>query len=190
MRPGQRAEPFNDLAWIYELRFDGYRTLAEFGGGHATLRSRIALDTSNTFAEISVALATLPGGPHIADGEVCVLDAAGRSDFARLEARARQRRWHPDADATSYCLFDLLVHDGRDITALPLYERKRRLAKLFSALPPAVVLVDSVVADGVWLYERALTTQFEGIVAKRLDSPYRPGIRSKDWLSIRRTQHR
>jgi bifunctional non-homologous end joining protein LigD len=183
---GQCSEAFDDPAWTFELRYDGYRMLAEFGGGHATLHSRSGFDASSTFAEISVALATLPGGPHIVDGEVCVLDASGRSDFARLQARARQRRWHPDADPVAYCMFDLLVHDGHDITAWPLHARKRQLAQLFRTLPPAVLLVDSIAANGVWVYERALALQFGGIVAKRLDSPYRPGVRSDDWLAIKR----
>jgi bifunctional non-homologous end joining protein LigD len=159
---GERAQPFDDPAWTFELAYDGYRTLAEFGGGHATLKSRSGFDASNAFAEISVALATVPGGPHIVDGEVCVLDASGRSDFKRLQARAQQHRWQPNADPVVYCVFDLLVHDGRDITAWPLRERKRQLAKVFDALPPAVLLVDSIAASGVWVYDRALALQFGG----------------------------
>ena len=183
---GRRAEPFADPGWTFEFAFDGYRTLAEFGDGHATLKSRKRIDASNAFAEISVALATCPGGPHIIDGEVCVLDASGHSDFGRLEARARQRRWRAEADPVVYCVFDLLMHEGRDITAWPLHDRKRQLDRLFNALPPAVLVVDSIAGGGVWVHEQAMALQFRGIVAKRLDSPYRPGVRSNDWLSIKR----
>lgn len=185
MRLGQRVPPFSDPAWHYEFAFSGERTLAEFGRGLATLSSRGA-DSSDCFAEVSVALATLPGGPHIVDGAVCVLDEFGRSDRPRLAARARQRRWRADSDPVVYCVFDLLVHNGSDVTAKPLRERKRLLAKLLRAMPPSLALVDGISGQGERLYEQAVAKEFEGIIAKRLDSPYRPGVHSDDWLAIER----
>ena len=116
-------------------------------------------------------------GHHIIDGEMCVLDGLGRSDFDRLHSRE---------SAKTYCAFDLLVHDGVDIMSEPLVERKSRLALILVEPLPSVLRVGTLDSAGEWLYQQALALQLEGIVGKRLDSLYYPGIRSPDWLKIKR----
>ena len=108
---------------------------------------------------------------------MCTLDDLGRSDFDSL---------HLSASPKTYCVFDLLVHNSVDIMSRPLAERKRRLAELLAEPLPSVLLVASLYTDGEWLYEQALALQLEGIVRKRLNSPYYPGIRSPDWLKVKR----
>ncbi|MBT2333642.1 hypothetical protein J7E49_06955 [Variovorax paradoxus] len=126
----ERPIDFEEPGWIYELKFDGYRVTAEFDGT-VRLRSRNGADASKWFPEITSSLAKVKGGQHIVDGEICVLDELGRSDFDKLQDRARRRRWHEGSSPVTYCVFDLLVHRGIDITQQPLIQRKALLAKLF-----------------------------------------------------------
>lgn len=127
--------PFSDPAWVYEIKFDGFRMLGEFGNGRVELRTRNGADCTAWFPEIVRALQGYTGGPHIVDGEVCVLDDIGRSDFNRLQDRARRRRWVTGCDAVSYCMFDILVHAGKDVTKLPLLKWKTRLVRVFTPVP-------------------------------------------------------
>ena len=173
--------------WIYEIKHDGYRITAMLGNGACSLRSRTGADATGWFPEVARSLAAIPGGPHIVDGEVCVFDDQGRSDFDRLQDRARRRCWFEGCDPVGYAVFDLLVHNGTDITALPLVHRKSILGDLLrrprdSILP--VVHFDHgtkrVFDDGV------LGLGLEGLVAKRAFSPYAPGTRSADWVKVKR----
>jgi bifunctional non-homologous end joining protein LigD len=102
--------------------------MARVGGGQPTqLRTKSGADCTRWFPEIADLLAVLPGGPHVIDGEACVLDEIGRSDFERLQDRARRRRWYAGADQVTFCAFDLLYLDGRNLMAAPLVERKAML---------------------------------------------------------------
>ena len=85
----------------------------------------------------------LPGGPHVIDGEVCVLDDFGGSDFKRLHERAKHRRWFQGCEPVTLCAFDLLFEDGRNVMSLPLMERKARLARLVQGVE-SVILVDDL----------------------------------------------
>lgn len=179
--------PFDDPEWLFELKFDGYRMLAEFGGGAARLKTRNGVDASAWFPEIVQGLATVPGGPYITDGEVCVLDEHGRADFDRLQDRALRKRWFKGAPPVTYCVFDLLVAAGRDIMALPLVDRKKRLAKLLKPAPPSTMFVSHFDGESVELFASAvIPLGLEGLVGKRKDSAYQPGVRSRDWLKIKR----
>jgi bifunctional non-homologous end joining protein LigD len=130
-------------------------------------------------------LASLPNG-NILDGEVCMLDDIGRSDFMRLQARSRRRGRPAGSDPVVFCAFDLLVHRGQDMRAKPLKQRKAKLARALEKPLAHVLLVQDMPDKVAWLYEQALALQLEGIVAKRLDSPYLAGVRSDNWLKIKR----
>lgn len=180
------ARPFDDTAWLYEIKFDGYRMLAEVDGPHVYLQSRNGANATGWFPEVVASLAGIGGGRHVIDGEMCVLDDIGRSDFNRLHARARMRGWRPGADLVAFCVFDVLVHSGLNVMGLPLIERKKRLGKLFSAKPPSTLVVSDFEGEGRLLYDQAVQLKLEGIVAKRKDSRYVPGQRTADWLKIKR----
>ena len=183
----ERWIDLDEPGWIYELKFDGYRVLAEFGAGAAALKTRKGADCTNWFLEVAKGLAQVEGGPHICDGEICVLDAHGRSDFERLQERARRRRWYGGADEVTYCVFDLLLENGKDITALPLAKRKARMLKRLAGLPSILPVNHFDAGQGRQLFQQAvLALKLEGLVAKRLDSVYRPGIRSSDWVKVKR----
>ncbi|WP_310733649.1 ATP-dependent DNA ligase, partial [Aquincola tertiaricarbonis] len=178
--------PFSDPDWLYEIKYDGYRMLAEWDGGTVRLQSRNGTDATRWFPEVVASLACLRGGRCIVDGEVCVLDDLGRSDFNKLHARAKRRGYRAGDDVTVFCVFDLLVQDGKSMMQLPLVERKKRLAKVLAGEMPCVLPVGHFDEVGQDLYRQAVQLKLEGIVAKRMASPYVPGARSSDWLKIKR----
>ena len=179
--------PFSGPEWLYEIKFDGYRLLARFGDGQCELRTRNGTDASRWYPEIVTGLSRVTGGPHVTDGEVCVLDDVGRSDFDALHARSLRRRWYEGAPPVAYCAFDLLVHRGRTVMGLPLEERKKRLARLLTPAPPAVLVVGGFEAIGERFFaEAVLPLALEGMVAKRKGSIYVPGARSLDWVKVKR----
>lgn len=179
-------EPFSAPGWLFELKHDGFRLLAAREGGSARLRYRSGAGTS-AFPDVESAVAGLPLD-LVLDGELVVLDAAGRSSFQGLQKRVQLRRT-PDVERAArerpavVFAFDLLSLDGRDLRALPLVERKRLLRDV---LPPAgpIRYSDHVEEDGLRLFAEVRRMGLEGMVAKRKDAPYAAG-RSPQWLKIR-----
>jgi bifunctional non-homologous end joining protein LigD len=187
MHATEGGRPFTDPAWIYEIKYDGYRCLARAGGGAPVeLRTKSGVDCTKWFPEVANLLASLTGGPHVIDGEACILDEIGRSDFERLQARARRRRWYTGAEQVTMCAFDLLYLDGRSVMALPLAERKAMLQQLLSPLHGLLVVVGDFPAEAALFDQVVLGAKLEGFVAKRLASPYVPGVVSRDWLKVKR----
>lgn len=168
--------------WRFQLRYHGYRTLARTGE-YPRLRSRHGADATWWFPEITSSLSRLPKG-CILDGEVCVLDDRGSSHYGPLQARARRRRWYPDAPPVTFCVFDVLALGGQDLRARPLEHRQDALSWLL-ARPETGLLRVELDSRGEWLYQQALARGFDGIVARRLGSPYRDGVRSPDWVEVR-----
>nr|WP_280971518.1 hypothetical protein [Cupriavidus gilardii]WDE72658.1 hypothetical protein [Cupriavidus gilardii] len=164
--------------WSYEVKYDGYRLLAS----RNQMRTRNGADATRWFPELMPYLASLAGSDHIIDGEVCVLDEFGRSDFNRLHARAARRGWYAGADPVVLCAFDLLVHSGEDIRQAPIEERKRRLQELLHGYTHGLLFVASH-DDGDALYRMVVSVKAEGVVAKRAGSKYVAG-RSADWRKI------
>ncbi|MDM0118112.1 hypothetical protein QTI66_39275 [Variovorax sp. J22R133] len=182
----ERPLNLDEPGWIYEIKFDGYRVTAMFGDGRCTLRTRKGADAAQWFPEVAERLAKVPGGPHVTDGEVCFLDDVGRSDFDKLQERARRRRWVPELPVV-YCVFDLLVDDGDVIIGEPLHSRKARLVGCIHPTPPNVLLVGHFDEGGRRLFDEAVhQLKLEGLVAKRSGSGYRPGVRSADWVKVKR----
>lgn len=182
-RPVDMTEP----GWICEIKFDGYRLMAEVDL-EVRLRTRGGANATAWFPEVAAGLSGLKGGPYIFDGEVCVLDEQGRSDFDKLQDRARRRRWFQGAPPVVYCVFDMLVDRGVDITHQPLKQRKAALAKILKKDLPNVLLVGHFDGDdGLTVFEKAvLPLKLEGLVAKRVLSTYKPGARSPDWVKVKR----
>ena len=188
MLASTRARAFDDPAWVFEFKYDGYRILAERAGGRVLLRSRNGHDLTDRFPDVARALAALPYEPFVLDGEVVVTDETGLPSFGRLQQRAQVRR-AADAERLSqelpatYYAFDLPGFDRFDVRPLPLLERK---ALLRDMLPSAGTLrySDHVPAHGTKLYALAEQMGLEGVVGKRADAPYRSG-RSADWAKVR-----
>jgi DNA ligase D-like protein (predicted ligase) len=183
------GSPFDSDEYLFEIKWDGIRALAFFGKGLARLQGRKLTDSSERYPEILAALRALEG-EGILDGEIVVLDEGGRPDFQRVLVRelARGRdaaggksRAHP----VVYIAFDLLYRNGESLLDRPLVERRRLLSELLAAAPSPIVESAYVVGQGAALFEEAKAKGLEGIFAKRLDSRYLPGGRTRDWLKLK-----
>jgi bifunctional non-homologous end joining protein LigD len=181
---GEVPRPFDEPRWTAELKYDGYRVLAGIEKAGVRLKSRNGADATKWYPELQ-SIGALPSGT-VLDGEVCVLDDIGRSDFMRLQARSRRRGRPPGSDPVVFCAFDVLVYRGRDLRANPLHDRKATLRGLLVEPPQSVLLVQDMPDKVEWLYHQAIALELEGIVAKRLDSVYLSGQRSNAWLKIKR----
>lgn len=179
--------PFTDPAWLFELKYDGYRVLARREGARAILRYRSGDDATTLFPEVARAVEMLPADA-VLDGEIVVLAPDGRPSFQALQQRAQLQgrddieRAAVEQPATLFT-FDLLSLGGLDLRPLPLRDRKRILADLVPRIGP-VRYADHVEARGEDLFREARARGIEGIVAKRADAPYRAG-RSAAWRKIR-----
>jgi bifunctional non-homologous end joining protein LigD len=184
----RQVKPFNDSEFVYEIKYDGYRVLAEFGPAGARLKSRNGADASSWFPEVVHSLAAFGAarGRTVVDGEMCVLDKRGRSDFDKLHARALRRRRDAGDPPAVYCVFDILVLDGVNVMHLPLLQRKQLLVDLFEDRPPALLVVTYLEDVGLELYQAVLQLSLEGLVAKRATSVYTAGMRTNDWLKVKR----
>ena len=187
MLAGATAVPFDREGWIFELKYDGFRLLAANEEGRARLRYRGGSDATAAFPEVAAALRALPRD-IVMDGEVVVIDEAGRTHFQRMQKRLMLRR--PDEVAraaagrlrATYFAFDLLGLEGYDLRALPLRERKGLLRSVLAG-SGAVRYVDHVDGRGVALYEEVRKLDLEGLVAKRAGASYAAG-RSHDWIKV------
>jgi bifunctional non-homologous end joining protein LigD len=188
MLASSQEAPFSRDGWIFELKYDGYRLLAERHGREPYLRSRAGHDLTPTFPEIARAVRGLPYEGLVLDGEVVVNDAEGKPSFSRLQKRGRILN-KDDALRASVELpalfhaFDLLAVEGYDLRALPLLERKAILKDVLPTVGP-IRYADHIPVQGELMYEHVERMRLEGIVGKKADSEYRGG-RSKSWIKVR-----
>jgi bifunctional non-homologous end joining protein LigD len=167
---------FTDDGWIFERKLDGIRCVAIKGEKRVRLLSRNDLSLNARFPEVAAALEADPATQFVVDGEVVAFDGA-QTSFARLQ----QRGEHPTP--VFYYVFDLLHLGGEDTTGLPLRERKALLRKALGYHGP-IRLTPHRNRDGEALFREACRKGWEGLIAKRADSPYVHG-RSRDWLKLK-----
>ena len=183
-----REEPFTKEGWVFEIKYDGYRLIADGAGGQPVLWSRTGNDITGTFPDIARAVRGLPYDGIVLNGEVVVHDDAGLPSFSRLQQRGRLQRKSAIARAAldlpaAFYAFDLLAFGGLDLRDLPLLARKAVLREVLPTVGP-VRYSDHVATQGEAMYEQVTAMRLEGIVAKKADSPYRSG-RSTSWYKIR-----
>jgi len=168
--------------WLFEVKWDGYRAIGRVAGGNATLTSRNGNDLSERFPSVAKALEkAVKTSDCVLDGEVCALDEHGRATFSAMQ------QGKPGTTYV-YFVFDLLEVEGEPSIDLPLTQRRKRLEQLLDRSTRAVQLSEAF-DDGEALFEAAEKQGFEGVIAKRADSHYLPGKRTRDWLKIK-TEHR
>jgi len=181
---------FSRDGWIYELKYDGVRVLAQRDAqGQGRLYYRTQRDTTAVFPEIARAIAHLPCDDVILDGEVVTIDEHGASSFERLQKRlgltdtASVARAEVEVPVVMVA-FDLLAATGYDLRTLPLTTRKELLQ---SIVPPVGVIrfADHIEREGEAFFAVVNERGLEGIVAKRADAPYHSGRRSRDWLKVK-----
>ena len=177
--------------WRYEPKLDGYRVIAYVRGSEVQLKSRRGLDLTAFFPELTEELAAQAIEQMILDGEIVALDATGRPSFNALQNRAQLKSaaeiaaGRRDNPVVLVC-FDLLHFAGLNLRGSPYLARHRYLTQCL--LPSAHVQLVHCSSNGEELYGVALSHGFEGVVAKRIDSTYQAGKRSRAWLKIKAAQ--
>lgn len=170
--------------WIYEIKWDGYRLAVHLDGDRVRVLTRGGHDWTTRFAHIADEARQLGHKTIILDGEAVVLDEKGRSDFGALQNSLGGRSGSRFAREAVFYAFDLLYLDGRDLKNERLSERRIVLEKLLQKRQGAIRLSETIEADANLLFERACELGLEGIIAKRLDRPYRSG-RYGEWQKIK-----
>jgi len=181
--------PPDDASYGYEVKWDGVRAIASVAAGGVGLRARSGTDIAARYPEVAPLAQQLGGRGAILDGEIVALDARGRPSFERL-----QSRMHLGSEAAvagrlrelpvTFIVFDVLFLDGAATLSLPYRERRELLAAL-ALEGPAWRAPAHREHDGAALLAATAEQGLEGIVAKRLDSPYEPGRRSSAWIKVK-----
>ena len=182
------TRPFSGSEWLFEIKYDGVRVLAERSGDKVELYGRNRTVISSRYPELRVALKHLPCDRFVIDGEIVAPDENGRPSFQKLQARMHLTRARDIAQALAAVpvegmFFDCLALDGHDLRALQLLERKEFLKSL---LPPLGLARygDHVMAAGDDLFRAASEMALEGIIGKKINSRYGGG-RSREWIKIK-----
>jgi bifunctional non-homologous end joining protein LigD len=181
--------PARQRDWAFEVKWDGVRALAYVEGGRVRLTSRSGRDITSQYPEVRGLADQLGSRSAVLDGEIVAFGSDGRPSFQQLQKRmhvASERqiaRFARDAPV-AYVAFDLLWLEGRSWIDRPYEERREQLLAL-ELRGPTWQVPGHHVGDGDALLAASRANHLEGIVAKRLGSPYCPGKRSKDWVKIK-----
>ena len=182
-------KPFSDPGWLFEIKWDGARTLAWVEDGEVRLRSRAGNEVTHQYPELASLPQHLNVKQAILDGEIVVLDENGRSEFERMQQRMNVQCPSPDLLSrypVTYFLFDLVYCDGYDLREVPLLGRKNFLRRI---LDPSreFRFSDHQLEKGKELFELARQQDLEGVVGKRVDSFY-ASTRSPNWVKLKATK--
>jgi bifunctional non-homologous end joining protein LigD len=175
--PELAKEPPPGSGWLHEIKHDGFRLMARRNRQAVRLYTRNGYDFGDRFPKIIEAIKSLPVRSCFIDGEVIVVNERGLSVFDLIRSGRRDR------DAV-LCAFDLIELDGRDLRGAPIEERKHVLANLLFREGDGISFNDLDDGDGAMIFKQACALGCEGIVSKRLGSPYRSGP-FNDWLKIK-----
>jgi bifunctional non-homologous end joining protein LigD len=171
-------EPFDHPDWIFEIKWDGFRAIADINRSKVELYSRNFLSFNDRFQPIVSTLQKLKLHA-VLDGEIVVVDKHGKSHFQLL-----QNYQETGEGQLTYYVFDIISYKGKNLTNLPLLERKKILKQI---LPKnkMIKFSDHVPTHGKKFFKAALKLNLEGILAKDKNSPYRPGKRTLEWQKIK-----
>jgi len=182
------GKPFSARGWIFEPKIDGTRCIAHIRNGVVLLQNRRLVDITYRYPEVAKSLAK--GSDCVLDGEIAVLTGV-RPDFSALAMREHQTRkmkidYLSEAQLASYIVFDILRSGGEDVMDKPLSERKK-ISKEQLEEDDIVSIIDYFPEKGEAYFGAAVKLGLEGIMGKKESSVYRPGIRSSDWIKIKRS---
>lgn len=174
----ESVEAFNDKEWLFEIKWDGYRAIAETENGYVLLYSRNGLDFREAYPVVAEQLKLIEADA-VLDGEIIVLDDEGQPNFQYLQHYSENQN-----RPIQFQIFDLLKLNGKDTTGLTLLERKELLQ---SIIPENEVIKysDHIFEKGKPFFELTREKNLEGIMAKKIDSQYYPGKRTTNWLKIK-----
>lgn len=186
--PGELPSAAADAAWGYEFKWDGVRAVAALRNGVLGLTSRKGTDITVRYPEVGNLPDALAGHDVVVDGEIVAMDELGRPDFGALQNRMHRTgpevRGMAAARPVTFLVFDLLAWDGEDLLTAPYVERRERLDGLGLSAHRWVV-TPWFRGGGARVHAASKENDLEGVVAKRLDSPYRPGVRSPEWRKVK-----
>src|SRR5438270_8362413 len=165
--------------WIHEIKLDGFRMGVLVDSGKIRIISRRGTDYTAEFPELIAAARKLKTRTAVIDGEIVVLDKSGISRFQLLQQLGSGR------SGLAYFAFDLLSLDGRDLTGLPLHERKQLLERLLGRRGGVIRYTEHFEGAGEKVFANACALGAEGIISKLRDAPYRLGARNSDWQKIK-----
>jgi bifunctional non-homologous end joining protein LigD len=182
---------FDKAGWVWEPKLDGYRVLAFIDAKGVRLKSRKGLDLADNFPKLVAELAKQEVDGMVLDGELVAFDADGKPSFERLQQRMHQTevsvvRRRMKSHPVVYVVFDLLYFDGHDLTGQP-YERRREVLEGLELDGESWRTPGYSVGHAAELLEASRAQGLEGMVLKRLDSPYAPGKRTGAWLKVKNT---
>ena len=175
--PSPAKAPPSGPGWLHEIKHDGFRIMARRDGAGIRLITRHGNDFTNRFPIIVAAVMALPARSFLIDGEAIVTNGDGLAVFDLI----RHKR---HGGAAVLCAFDLIELDGEDLRRSSIEYRKRKLAKLVRGPHLGIVLNEYYEGDGEIIFKHACKLGCEGIVSKRLGSPYRSG-RSPHWVKVK-----
>jgi bifunctional non-homologous end joining protein LigD len=178
--PTLRENPPHGEDWVYEIKADGYRAQLHLLDRNATAYSRTGYDWTEQFSSIVAAAQKLKAKSAIIDGEAVVYGSGGVPDFQQLRRELGGKK----SGRIRYHAFDLLYLDGYDLRGLAYMERKQLLQRLLKDAPQTFIYVEHIAADGEEIFRNACKLGLEGLVAKRVDAPYRSG-RKETWLKLK-----
>lgn len=171
-------KPFDQEGWSYEVKWDGYRAVAFINNGKVDLKSRNDKLFNTKFYPVYDSIKAWNINA-VVDGEIVVIKDDGQSDFGSLQ------NWRSEADGELiYYVFDLLWLDGKDLTSLPLFQRRALLKEIVPA-QGIIRFSENFESGGTEFFSTARRLGLEGIIAKKTDSVYQPGERTRDWLKIK-----
>ena len=171
-------QPFDSKDWIFEIKWDGYRALAYCNKKNVDLVSRNKKTFKDKYGPVKEALQNLRINA-VLDGEIVAVDEKGLANFQLLQ------NWQNNGAALQYFVFDILWLDGKDVTSLPLTERKGILKGLLPANDAIIRYSDEVDAKGIRFFDATMKQGLEGVMAKRKDSIYIADSRTENWVKIK-----
>jgi DNA ligase D-like protein (predicted ligase) len=164
--------------WLYEIKLDGYRAVGVKTDGRVALFSRRRKSFDHHYPLIVEALGELPEGT-VVDGEIVALDESGRPNFNLLQ------NFRSEASRIHYFIFDLLICNDRDLTGLPLSERRKFMKSLLKLSSPRLRIAEQFEVSANDMLAAVRQQGLEGVIAKRKDSLYEPGKRTGSWVKCR-----
>jgi bifunctional non-homologous end joining protein LigD len=177
-------KPFSDKEWIFELKLDGYRAIAELRKKELLLYSRNGLSLKERYPQVAEALKKLSSGSGgkteaVLDGEIVLLNEDNKPDFQKLQNYGNNKEF-----PLVYYVFDILFLQGKNLMGLKLIERKKILKKIIKK-SPVIRYSDHIEDNGKDFFKVIIADDLEGMMAKKKDSLYTPGLRTREWLKVK-----
>jgi len=176
-------KPFSSKEWLFELKLDGYRAIAVTGQKKVLLYSRNGISLASRYPAVVAALKKIRVDA-ILDGEIVLLNEKGKPDFQKLQSYTRYEEY-----PLVYYVFDILSYRKKAVTGMPLIERKKLLKKVIRK-GGVIHFSSHIEENGKDFYKTIQLEDLEGMMAKKKDSLYTPGLRTKEWLKIKNHKSR